>query len=325
MSRVVVMSLPPPGRRAALKQGAAAALFSFLLPLAPVAAQTPCADRLEAFNRAVDAAPDEKAQAGVDALVADPRCGGFVIPAQRRLAAARLARAQKLPAGADDPYYLALVMEADKPAVLWQAAATLAESAFARRGFAEAAKNFDRAIDIVGNETMTPKAPPRETIEGLFKRAAAARLLAVNMGQRLYAAAATRDGKLGGLYAPRVRGVEPRAVPMPITFDYRSANLTEQGRQAAAELARAIREQRPDAVRLVGHTDPRGGPDYNQKLSVERAQAVAAFLKENDVEVPVEPEGVGAREPLALDDMSGLSQEDVYALDRRVEWRRDAP
>ncbi|VFU09596.1 protein of unknown function [Methylocella tundrae] len=74
------------------------------------------------------------------------------------------------------------------------------------------------------------------------------------------------------------------------------------------ELARAIKEQQPGNVRLVGHTDVRGGPQYNKKLSVARAEAVAAFLKDNEVEVPVEPEGVGADEPLQLADTHALTQ-----------------
>ncbi|WP_395665436.1 OmpA family protein [Methylocella sp.] len=293
--------------------------------VAPAAADG-CAGRLAAFNSAVDAAP-AAADASIAALVADPACAGFVIPAQRRLAAARLAAAQKLMAAqAPKAGYMPLILAADAPAVLWQAAATRAEIFFGERRFAEAARAFDRAIDILGNDTMTPKAPTREAVESLVRRAAAARLLAVNEGQGekgFVAAAATRDGRLGGVFAPRVRGVVPRAVPMPITFDYRSASLTEQGRLAASELARAIREQQPGAVRLVGHTDPRGGQDFNRRLSVARAESVAAFLKQNGVPVAVEAEGVGADEPLQTDGLEGLTQEDRYALDRRVEWRRE--
>jgi len=34
-------------------------------------------------------------------------------------------------------------------------------------------------------------------------------------------------------------------------------------------------------------------------------------------------DGKGASEPIRLPDTSGLTQEDIYALNRRVEWRRD--
>ncbi|VTZ26629.1 conserved hypothetical protein [Methylocella tundrae] len=319
------------GRRICAKvlwRGAAAcAVFIAVIPSATVPSfADACSSRIDAFNRAVDTAPDQAAQAQVEAIVSDPNCSGYVIPAQRRLAASRLAAAQKLMAqNAPLDDYLTLIIEADRPAVLWQAAATLAEIRFGQRQFVEAAHGFDRAIDVVDNDTLTPHDPGRAAIEGLLQRAAAARLLAANAGtgKEGFVVTATRGGRLGGIFAPRVRGVVPRAVPVPITFEYRSAALTEQGRQAAMELARAIKEQQPGNVRLVGHTDVRGGPQYNKKLSVARAEAVAAFLKDNEVEVPVEPEGVGADEPLQLADTHALTQEDIYALNRRVEWRRE--
>lgn len=302
------------------------AAFGGGLLAAPAAFADDCAMRVEAFNRAVEAAPDQAAETQIEAIVNDAQCGGYVVPAQRRLAAARLAAAQKL-MGANAPLdaYLGLLVDADHPAVLWQAAATLAEVRFGQRAFIDAAHGFDRAIDIVNNDTLTPHDPGRAAIEGLLQRAAAARLLAANAepGKQAYVMTATRDGRIAGIFTPRVRGVVPRAVPVPITFDYRSASLTEQGRAAAMELARAIREQQPQNVHLVGHTDVRGGPDYNKKLSVERAEAVAAFLRENNVDVPVEPQGVGAAEPLQLSDMSGLTEDDIYALNRRVEWLRE--
>jgi len=39
--------------------------------------------------------------------------------------------------------------------------------------------------------------------------------------------------------------------------------------------------------------------------------------------VTIETEGKGANEPMRLSDSSGLSDEDIYALNRRVEWRRE--
>jgi outer membrane protein OmpA-like peptidoglycan-associated protein len=285
-----------------------------------------CSSHVDAFNRAVEAAPDQAAQTRVEAIAGDPNCSGYVIPAQRRLAALRLAKAQKLMAqGAPVDAYLPLVIEAERPGVLWEAAATLAEIYFGQRQFAEAARGFDRAIEVVDNQTLTPHDPGRVAIEGLLQRGAAARLLAANSksDKQGFVVTATRNGLLGGIFSPVVRGVVPRAVPMPITFEYRSASLTSEGQQAASELARAIKEQQPQSIRLVGHTDVRGSYDYNKKLSVERAEAVAAFLKENNVDVPVKSEGVGPDEPLQLSDPRGLTEDDIFALNRRVEWRRD--
>jgi outer membrane protein OmpA-like peptidoglycan-associated protein len=67
----------------------------------------------------------------------------------------------------------------------------------------------------------------------------------------------------------------------------------------------------------------RGGAEYNLKLSEERAQTVAAFLRLNGINIPIEASGVGANEALKVDDSAGLTQDDIYALNRRVEWRRE--
>jgi outer membrane protein OmpA-like peptidoglycan-associated protein len=289
-----------------------------------------CAAMIDTFNRLLDSGRPQDAEAQIDRLQHESSCAGYIVPAQRRLAAHRLAAAQKA-MGEDPPTESAIVLveRADRPGVLWQAAATIAEIRFVQRRFHEAAQKFDQAIEIVKNETYTPKEPSRAEIEGLLDRAAQARLLAAN-GELQSADAGfvetisqTRDGTLGGIYSPRVRGITPRVVPTPITFDYRSATLTPQGEQAARELARAIKEQRPERVTLIGHTDVRGSADYNKKLSISRAEAVASFLRENEVDVAVEAEGVGAAEPLQLKPAPGLTEDDIYALNRRVEWRRE--
>lgn len=299
----------------------------FIAPRAP-ALSNPCAGTLGSFNHAVDDADFQQAQQQIDKMAGDAACSGYLVPAERRLAATRLAAVQKL-MGEGHPAadYLGLLVESDRPGVLWQAAATLAEAYFGERRFAEAARGFDRAIEIVKNETLTPQAPPAADIESLLSHGAQARLLAANAPRGAqgggFVATEVRDGRIGGIFSPRVRGVVPHAVPVPITFDYRSASLTPEGEEAAMELARAIREQQPSHVTLVGHTDERGGREYNMTLSLARAQAVAAFLKEHSLDVPVETSGVGADEPLRLSDTTGLTQDDIYALNRRVEWRRD--
>ena len=200
---------------------------------------------------------------------------------------------------------------------------------FGERRFADAAIAFDRAIEIMRNESLTPTAPSKFEVDGLVERSAQSRLLAANLrsgdegGGFVRTARNQRDGKLGGVYAPSVRGIVPRALPVPITFEYRKASFTSVGEQAARELATAVREQQAQRVVLVGHTDVRGEPEFNVRLSVDRAEAVANFLRDNGVNIPVETIGKGATEPMQLTDTSGLTQDDIYALNRRVEWRRE--
>jgi len=289
-----------------------------------------CSQVVDEFNRAVDAGREAEAQLLTDRIAMDAQCGRFQIAVQRRLAAFRLAAVQFLMArGRPSADYERLLTDAERSEVLWQASATMGEVRFGERRFVDAAMAFDRAIEIVKNETRTPAAPSKFEIEGLVDRAGQARLLAANLasanenGGFVKTARDQRDGRLGGIYSPSVRGIVPRAIPVPITFDYAKTSFTGVGKEAAQELLSAIKEQKPDRIKLVGHTDVRGSAETNMTLSNARAEAVAAFLRENGVDASVETVGKGANEPIKLNDTSGLTQEDMYALNRRVEWRRE--
>jgi outer membrane protein OmpA-like peptidoglycan-associated protein len=83
-------------------------------------------------------------------------------------------------------------------------------------------------------------------------------------------------------------------------------------------LAAALPQAR---VRVAGFTDPRGDDDYNQALSLRRAQAVAAVLASAGVaaeRVVIEAHGKS-------DSTSGAGDLDAYALDRRVSVRLELP
>jgi len=306
----------------------ALALMMALAICRPAAAQD-CQPLIDSFNRAVDAGLDSQAQALVDKIATTAECGRYQVAVQRRLAALRLNAAQILMArGRPTPDYERLLSAAETPEVLWQASATLAEVRFGERRFAEAAQSYDRAIEIIKNETLTPAAPSKYEIDGLIERAAQARLLTANglgtdgSARFVVAAKDNRDGSIGGLYSRSVRGIVPRAIPVPITFEYRKANLTNVGEEAARELVDVLKQQRPSRVVLVGHTDVRGTTEFNMKLSRERAETIAGFVRQNGLEVTIETVGKGANDPMRISDTSGLSQEDIYALNRRVEWQR---
>jgi len=66
------------------------------------------------------------------------------------------------------------------------------------------------------------------------------------------------------------------------------------------------------AIKLIGHTDPRGTPNYNEKLGLERAERVKNYLVTHGVDaarVQVESVGEDAASPAPKD----------WAKDRRVE------
>ena len=270
------------------------------------------------------------AQKLVDKIATSVDCGRYQVPVQRRLAVLRLNAVQLMMArGRPVADYDRLLQAAQAAEVLWQASATVGEVRFGERRFAEAAQAYDLAIEIIKNETLTPIAPSRFDIEGLIERSGEARLLAANGvgaagGEKFVKTAKDqRDGTLGGVYSRSVRGIVPRSIPVPVTFEYGTTTFTSVGQDAARELLGALQEQKPSRILLVGHTDVRGTAEFNMKLSHDRADAVASFLRENGLTVRVETDGKGANEPMHLSDTSGLSEEDIYALNRRVEWRRE--
>lgn len=294
-------------------------------------ADTPvCTALLDKLNTAVAAKDITAAASEADAIAVSADCGQFQVNAQRRVAALRLSAAQEMMA-ADRPVadYEPLLVAADSPQVLWQASATLGEIYFSARRFADAAADYQQAIEIIKNETRTPKAPPAETISDLIQRAAQARILAANpssdnpQGSFVPAEKDHRSGVLGGIYSENVRGIVPVSIPVPITFDFDKSSFTSIGTEAAEELLEALKEQKPGRIILVGHTDRRGADDYNQKLSERRAQAVADFLKSHGIDATIDAEGRGASEPVDVTATANLTEDDVDALNRRVEWRRE--
>lgn len=83
-----------------------------------------------------------------------------------------------------------------------------------------------------------------------------------------------------------VRGltVEPRAdeprVDLAIGFEYNSAELTDDAIRMLSIVADALKSDQlaRQMFSLVGHTDARGGAEYNQSLSEARAQSAIAYL-----------------------------------------------
>lgn len=92
-----------------------------------------------------------------------------------------------------------------------------------------------------------------------------------------------------GTYIPAnaVKGCDPVAeakvpAPAPVTlsgdvlFEFDSAALTTKGQQALNQFIKQIKPT--SSVTVVGHTDRIGSAAYNQRLSQQRAQAVADYL-----------------------------------------------
>jgi outer membrane protein OmpA-like peptidoglycan-associated protein len=158
---------------------------------------------------------------------------------------------------------------------------------------------------------------------------------------------ASIPGAQAGLASPRQDGGEPRVRDLIYRWrDLDDAERVEQGaeettvtlsdevlfefdradlRPAAAtrldELAGALRELGPRTVTIVGHTDNRGEPAYNQNLSQRRAESVRTALADRlGSEFTFEASGKGETEPTAPNENEdGSDNPEGRALNRRVE------
>ena len=83
-----------------------------------------------------------------------------------------------------------------------------------------------------------------------------------------------------------------------VLFRIDSANLSKEGRSAASKIATQLLSIGNDTVKIVGHTDSTASNGYNKRLSVRRAQAVAAVFKSKGVNVSAAI-GAGEAEPRA--------------------------
>lgn len=115
------------------------------------------------------------------------------------------------------------------------------------------------------------------------------------------------------------RAVESASVPVPVTFVFNEATLTGDGKKAAGLLLEYLRLKRFHRVKLTGHADERGTDELNMKLSRERLETVAHFLRGGGFDGQLELIPKGKSEPYSGVVRGDFPREDLYQLDRRVE------
>ena len=111
--------------------------------------------------------------------------------------------------------------------------------------------------------------------------------------------------------APVVVLVRPAAPPAPpaaskVTyaadafFDFDKYVLKPEGKAKLDDLVGKVKGVNLEVIIAVGHTDSIGTVEYNQKLSVRRAEAVKAYLVSKGIEKNrVYTEGKGKKQPVA--------------------------
>ncbi|MFD1332397.1 OmpA family protein [Methylopila musalis] len=101
-----------------------------------------------------------------------------------------------------------------------------------------------------------------------------------------------------------------------VLFDFDKATVRDDSRPTLDEIGKLLTANPELKVVIAGHTDAKGGFDYNVDLSKRRAAAVAAMLAKQHGVSParLQPFGVGMASPVATNDT-----EAGRAKNRRVE------
>lgn len=98
-------------------------------------------------------------------------------------------------------------------------------------------------------------------------------------------------------------------------FDTGSAELAPGARSKLARVARVLVDYPETTLEVIGHTDATGSDAVNQRLSEQRADAVASELMRQGIDQSrIVARGIGASEPVASNDSA-----DGRARNRRVE------
>jgi outer membrane protein OmpA-like peptidoglycan-associated protein len=101
-----------------------------------------------------------------------------------------------------------------------------------------------------------------------------------------------------------------------VNFEFNKATLTKESERILWRAHRAMIANPDVQVVITGHTDNIGGQQFNQKLSLERAQTVRNWLYEKGIKSDrMRTVGKGLNEPVATNDT-----EEGRAENRRIEF-----
>ena len=123
----------------------------------------------------------------------------------------------------------------------------------------------------------------------------------------------------------------PLVMSLDLLFDFDKATISdEHSLKDVQKLSDFMKKYPVYHANIVGHTDSKGSNEYNQKLSLRRAEAVKKMISQDGVEAPrLSYEGRGESEPL-FDNITKINRHknrrtEVELTIPRVEKKRRKP
>jgi outer membrane protein OmpA-like peptidoglycan-associated protein len=107
-----------------------------------------------------------------------------------------------------------------------------------------------------------------------------------------------------------------------VLFDFDKADILPKADETLSKAAAIIKERAKGTVRVEGHTDAKGGNDYNMRLSDRRAKSVVAWFRTKGGlgNMTFATKGFGATQPVAPNQKpDGSDDPEGRQKNRRVE------
>lgn len=124
--------------------------------------------------------------------------------------------------------------------------------------------------------------------------------------------------KLG---AKQVNGRILVSLPSDVLFDFDKSNIRPDAEATLSQLSEVLITMHDSSVEITGHTDSKGSDEYNDRLSIRRANSVKAWLEENGVTQKMTTAGKGERSPVVPNQTaSGADDPTGRQKNRRVEF-----
>jgi outer membrane protein OmpA-like peptidoglycan-associated protein len=112
------------------------------------------------------------------------------------------------------------------------------------------------------------------------------------------------------------------AVSQTIYFDFRKSRLPSEAQKTLLDVISILKKNRTTAVAINAHTDSRGEDEFNQNLSLKRANATVKFLTSHGINVKrIVAEGSGEKFLINHCKDSVECTEEEHQVNRRTELR----
>ncbi len=93
------------------------------------------------------------------------------------------------------------------------------------------------------------------------------------------------DAQIASKFKSAIASVPLKPVHVLLYFKSGSNELTQESKEKLPQILKEIKKRMPCDVNVIGHADTMGSKEYNVKLSLERANSVKEWIKEQSLDV----------------------------------------